>query len=81
MTRNLDAESQITAFQCLEPNLESARFVLHDRPEAMARWLAIWAEENTPQFLETIYSGHLEKALHSGDDGYPNDIPRSEVFI
>lgn len=81
MTTNLRAEERITAFQCLEPNLESARFVLHDRPEAMARWLAIWAEEHTPNFMEAIYSEHLEKALRKGDDGLFGDIPRSEVFV
>lgn len=75
------AGTQITAFQALPPNLESARTVLRDRPVAIARWLAIWAEENTPQFTETIYSEHLEKALHQTDDGHARDFPRSEVFI
>lgn len=79
--RRTNAAVQITAFRNLPPNLESARTVLHDRPEAIARWLAIWAEQNTPQFTETIYSEHLEKALHKAYDGHARDFPRSEVFI
>ena len=65
----------------LPEDLESARFVLHDRPEALARWLAIWAEQNAPQFTEMLNDAQLEKPSRWTHDDATGDIPRSEVFV
>lgn len=80
-TTNRETQRRIAGFHLLQQDVESARFVLHGRPEAFARWLAIWAEEYVPQFMEVLNEYEFEKPLYWSHDAADGDIPRSEVFV
>lgn len=80
-TKNKRVHKRIAGFHLLETDVESARFVLHGRPESFARWLAIWAEAYIPQFQEVLNEHDFEKPLYWAHDDATGDIPRSEVFV
>jgi hypothetical protein len=80
-TSNHGAAKAVSAVNTLQSKLDSARFVLHGRPEAFARWLAIWAEENAPQFMEILNAAQIDSPSHWFPDAADGDIPRSEVFF
>jgi hypothetical protein len=75
-------EPLLSALRVLSPQLDSARNVLTGRPEAILKWLEIWAHKNAPAYdayLEKIHEAKLEASLHRGPDVATWDL-QSEVF-
>lgn len=64
----------------LPEQLESVRAVLQARPEAVLKWLEIWAHSNAPSYQRYLEKKYVDEPLHPEPDSRTWDI-QSDVFI